>query len=1045
MKKGLLFFLLLLPNFMAFQLFGQAFVTTWVTDDGTIIIPTNSSDFTYNYNVTWTNLSNVGVGNGSTSGQIDNYTITGLTNGDTYQLEITGTFPAIYINGGDAIEKIKTIEQWGNIAWQSMENAFRWCTTMQYNATDVPDLSNVTNTAGMFYACRAMNGNLNSWNVSTVENMSGMFTQAFIFNTSLSNWNVCNVRDMSSMFSAAKIFNGSITSWNISKVENMNNMFQGADAFNQNISIWNVSSVKNMSRMFYSADLFNISLNAWNVSQVEDMSSMFAFSNYNQNITSWNVSSVKKMNNMFWSNTAFNQAIGSWNVSSVTDMRTMFDGANKFNQDLSNWNVSAVTNMGTMFRGASTFNGDISTWNTSNVTNMGEMFRWAYAFQGDLSNWDVSRVKNMFAMFQDVSGFNSDISNWAVDSLPRMEFIFSGASSFDQNLGNWNISGITNMRHMFTNSGMSIANYDNTLIGWAAQAVEADVTLDATGLQYCNASAAVVTLTGAPNNWVINDAGQNCAVTTWNGTTWSNGAPLGAKSAIINGNYSTLTNGEIFCLDLTINSEDTLTVNSDTKVEVAGDLHNLGAIIVNEKGVFVQSKQQPSNSGNGTYTVQRLAPNSFDQFNFWSSPVVGLNLGDPLNVDATNMYTYEATTQQWIKATASTPMVAGAGYIATGRKPMADNATIMRSFSGTNGFHTGTISRSVSFSNDLDDTNDWNLLGNPYPSGMSVGKFLATNYDAGNGAITNAIYIWNSDGNDTGGQSSDYAIMNPLGVANAGGNTAPTSTTISACQGFFVQAVANGTISFENVHRNTKNNTFLRTQEETIEQRLWIKASINGYENEVLLGLLPNASIGKDQYDAQKLSLHEHLKLYTKLNGSEEEWAIQALPSLAAGEEKTVGLGLNITESGEVVFSLNHIEELIEGNEGNGHGIFLYDAQTEQWTDLRNARYTLELEAGEYPNRFFLKWIDYRITSIEEESFAPKPLIYAANHEIYLQFNALSFTNGWIQIHDLMGRTTLSKQLTSTADTSIPFTHTGVYIVELQLDQQVITQKIIVY
>lgn len=70
-----------------------SFLTRWSTTTGTITIPVTNTGPTYIYNVTWTNLTNAGVGNGSVTGHDGNYTITGLSNGNIYQIEITGNFP----------------------------------------------------------------------------------------------------------------------------------------------------------------------------------------------------------------------------------------------------------------------------------------------------------------------------------------------------------------------------------------------------------------------------------------------------------------------------------------------------------------------------------------------------------------------------------------------------------------------------------------------------------------------------------------------------------------------------------------------------------------------------------------------------------------------------------------------------------------------------------------------------------------------------------------------------------------------------------------
>ena len=55
-----------------------SFLTRWSTTTGTITIPVTNTGPTYTYNVTWTNLTNAGVGNGSVTGHDGNYTITGL-------------------------------------------------------------------------------------------------------------------------------------------------------------------------------------------------------------------------------------------------------------------------------------------------------------------------------------------------------------------------------------------------------------------------------------------------------------------------------------------------------------------------------------------------------------------------------------------------------------------------------------------------------------------------------------------------------------------------------------------------------------------------------------------------------------------------------------------------------------------------------------------------------------------------------------------------------------------------------------------------------
>ena len=53
------------------------------------------------------------------------------------------------------------------------------------------------------------------------------------------------------------------------------------------------------------------------------------------------------------------------------------------------------------------------------------------------------------------------------------------------------------------------------------------------------------------------------AITTWNGTTWSNGLPTISTFATINGNYDTTTHGDFECCSLLVNATFTLNIQAD--------------------------------------------------------------------------------------------------------------------------------------------------------------------------------------------------------------------------------------------------------------------------------------------------------------------------------------------------------------------------------------------------------------------------------------------------------------------------------------------------
>jgi gliding motility-associated-like protein len=436
----------------------DAFKLTYDTtlQEGTTTTPANQlliqtqSGFTYDYNIDW--------GDGQYDNNVTgNITHTYLTPG-IYTVSIIGTFPSPRHNqsSGDAY-KLLSIDQWGTQVWGSMNNAFAGCENMEYNATDVPNLTNVENMSSMFIVCPLFNGAINDWDVSNVTNMYGMFGVASIFNQPLDNWDVSNVTNMNFMFAGASEFNQNINSWDTGSVTDFSRMFRQATVFNQPLNNWDVSSAINMSSMFESTEEFDQPLNNWNVENVENMASMFNRAEaFNQNIDSWNVANVTSTASMFSSATVFNQPLNSWDVSAIINTGSMFSSAAAFNQPLNNWNVSSVNNMSSMFSSTASFNQNIDSWNVTNVTNMASMFSYASAFNQPLNSWDVNSVVNMSSMFRGAEVFDQPLNNWNVSAVATTLSMFENAAVFNQPLNAWNVSSVTLMESMF--EGASLFN-----------------------------------------------------------------------------------------------------------------------------------------------------------------------------------------------------------------------------------------------------------------------------------------------------------------------------------------------------------------------------------------------------------------------------------------------------------------------------------------------------------------------------------------------------------------------------------------------------------
>jgi surface protein len=439
------------------------FVTTWETTAPaeTIAIPTTGAG--YNYNVDCENDSVIDFA-AQTGNVICTYPTAGI-----HTIVISGTFPRIYFNDTGDKDKIKSIEQWGTGTWSSMERAFFGASQLVGNASDIPNLSSVTN-------------------------MEYMFSKALVFNQDISSWNISNVTTIKDIFWGASSYNngGQALTWNTSAVTDMRETFTSASSFNQDISSWDTSSVTNMGNMFSNATSFN------------------------QDIGSWDTSSVTYMGHMF-RQMSFNQDIGSWDTSSVTDMAFMFYFNSAFNQNLSAWNTGNVTYMNGMFEWARAFNngGQALTWDTSKVTRMYNMFIVADSFNQDVSSWDTSSVTDMSNLFRSASAFNQDISSWDTSSVTNMNSVFTLATSFNQDLSSWNIENVTSIIQLFFGAPLSQANYEALLISWDAQTLKPSLSFSAGTNTYCSqaaqtARANITAPLPGGDNWTITDGGVQC-------------------------------------------------------------------------------------------------------------------------------------------------------------------------------------------------------------------------------------------------------------------------------------------------------------------------------------------------------------------------------------------------------------------------------------------------------------------------------------------------------------------------------------------------------
>ncbi|MEO1010207.1 MAG: BspA family leucine-rich repeat surface protein [Bacteroidota bacterium] len=167
-----------------------------------------------------------------------------------------------------------------------------------------------------------------------------------------------------------------------------------------------------------------------------------------------------------------------------------------------------------MFRFCSSLvaNEKIGLWDVSTVSAMDYIFEGAVAFDQNIGDWDMGNVTSTEAMFKDATSFNQAIGNWNMGKVTNTALMFNNALSFDQGIGHWDVGSVLDMDDMFTNVKLSIANYDQLLIGWGALAdVQPGIELQILEAQFCLGEVARQKLV-TDFSWSIIDGGAslNC-------------------------------------------------------------------------------------------------------------------------------------------------------------------------------------------------------------------------------------------------------------------------------------------------------------------------------------------------------------------------------------------------------------------------------------------------------------------------------------------------------------------------------------------------------
>jgi len=437
-----------------------------------------------------------------------------------------------------------------------------------------------------------------------------------------------------------------------------------------------------------------------------------------------------------------------------------------------------------------------------------------------------------------------------------------------------------------------------------------------------------------------------------------------------------ITNGtNIEACGMRVSESNDVRITSGDYISLTNDLYNEAEFLIENGASLVQTADDAEIDGTGTFQINRESQNMDEEtdYAFWASPVQNFSLGGILT-NSWGYYSYNPSTQDWQAENVNTVMQAGVGY-AVAAPVNHTNGTINVNFvNGNEAFYTGDISVPLTINGTgAQDDDDWNFVGNPYPSTIDFDALVNDNAN-----IQGTYYLWtNCAGLDANGQHQDsgfivYSVGG--GSTSACNGSGPSADQyISVAQGFAVEANADGNLIFKNSHRRTNNSAFVNRPGNT-ENRVWLDFSNNTGFSQNLIGFFDGATDQKDRlYDAHSLD-NASFALYSLIGN--EKFTIQGLAQWN-NTERIVPLGYTTEVNGSHQIALNRFEGVFEA----GVNIYLEDSYNNIIHDLKNSPYVFTTSAGTFDDRFRL--IFNGTTSETEPELIPEKINLITNDGIF--------------------------------------------------------------
>lgn len=435
------------------------------------------------------------------------------------------------------------------------------------------------------------------------------------------------------------------------------------------------------------------------------------------------------------------------------------------------------------------------------------------------------------------------------------------------------------------------------------------------------------------------------------------GFPYG-NVRLSNQGIKTIENNTVIGRDLTLEGTASVAIPSGNTITVSRALHRLGSSSFTLESDAHLLQTNTSNLNTGSIISRRNATMKRLDIVLWSSPVTlqGIKAFSPNTLD-NRFFIYNTSINNWeilqnSVTIATYQMQTAKGYgIRAPNNFSPTNDTFSGQFSGIP--NNGDISIGITSSGQR-----FNLVGNPYPSALNLKELYFGNASH----IENKFYFYEhtSPVPNTDSEHTNYGVLTIDTNPNTNNHTyVPATNTLSTPanvesgvsaqvgQGFFVRAIQNGNLQFNNTMRGNTQTPFFRMQQLTEDAplnyfRLYSHTPLHA-ENQAVVGYYPNSTDDIDPMDTEGIGS----PLYTMLGLN--RFVIQGLGS-PFQQNTVIPLGLRAGVSGVFKIGIKETSGIFEDQQF----IFIHDSQSGVYHNISSSPYEIHLEPGVYENRFTL-------------------------------------------------------------------------------------------